>query len=323
MADTFVYSNDQANMRDYAVWMQAPAGTTAYNWSVGDLRTLIAPACPSAGVANPDDFNVTTTSANTVTVSAGVGVTAPTGIAGASAQERYVFAASGPVDVPIPANGGGTSLFHRLIAQVDDQQLAMGVSDSAWCYRLMLDTGSGMPSAANMNAISLAQVKVNPGQSSGYTITDLRDPCGHQCGVTLSRSTSLAVPNGSGEADRDGIHFIAEDDDPWHLTTLNSGGTQIFLRHPGIWDLQVSAVFSGVTTWGEIGIGVNGITGTLLAQNKGDAIPNGNILTATALGVKIIPGAGYYVEPYSLAGNTGVTMTGLRFSAYRRMYRAS
>lgn len=236
-----VQSTDEANMRDYPLWVQAPAGETALPYTVGDLRLLAAVGAPSTGVLGPSDFVVTSSvTPGNVTVSAGIGVTAPTGIAGFSGsrtRERYVFGSDGPVDVAVYTNGGTTTRFHRLVAQAVDEQLPMGATSSPWTFRLIEDTGTP-PTSNGGNAIALATVAVNAGQTSGYAITDLRYPCGHvmACAVSGVATGTAALSNGFRKA----LYFNTEVDDPWSMYN-SSDKSAVHIRTDGYYDLFTSA----------------------------------------------------------------------------------
>lgn len=316
MADITVYSTDQANMRDYALWLQAPAGETALPYTVGDLRMLLAPSCPAAGVVGPDDFLVTSgASAGTVTVSAGVGVTSPAGISGAASRERYLFGADGPVDVPVYANVNTTARIHRLVAQVNDEQLAMGASSDPWSYRLLEDVGAGPPTGAGNNSVSLALITVNPGQASGYTISDARNPCGHALGCAIHKTSTFSMSVNSEVMVVWAGADTAGGGDPWHL--YDNPSSSVKIRASGLYDLAFSTTFSGVTN--AIASGIECFAeirnnGAAIGFAQGKQIPSGQgplQLRALVAGEYLSPGDTLTCHVSYLCGTaTSVSITG-------------
>lgn len=302
MPDTMVVSTTQSNMRDYPLWLQAPSGEASMPYSIGDLRMLLVPPCPTAGVVAPTDFVVTAgSSPGTVTVTGGVGVTSPTGLAGTRVRERYLFTSDGPVDVPVYANAGTAPRYHRLVAQVNDEQLAMGATASSWVFRLIQDTGTP-PTTNGANAIALATVQVNPGQGSGYTVTDLRTPCVTELSCALQKTSIFdlnvntdSLISWSGTAD------AAGGGDPWHL--YDNASSSVHIRDSGLYDLTFTNTFSGITNGTTSGIecilkirkngadiasgvakqppsGVGGLT--LRAHVQGEYLVAGDVLTCYA-----------------------------------------
>lgn len=320
MADTFVYSTDENNMRDYPLWVQAPAGESPYSYSVGDLRMLAAPYAPSAGVAHWADFRVTNVDPGFVQVSDGVGVTSPTGVTGARTRERYLFASDGPVNVPVYTNPGASPRFHRLVAMAHDEQLAMSASFSPWSFHLIEDTGTP-PSTNGPNAIPIATIRVDPGQTAGYTITDLRCPCSHPMSSQLRRSTSAGGANAG--SDYQVLRFTAEDDDPWHMTDVANDNATIWLRTAGLYDLYLGVQSPVSTGQVEIGIYIDSdisspdIIGPSMV--KVPASSTGTHVSSVTLG-HYLP-AGTQVRGYLWTTTANVTYDGAWLRVFRREWR--
>lgn len=320
MADRFVYSTDEDNMREYPLWVQAPAGKTGYPYTVGDLRMLIAPSAPTAGVAHYADFRVTSTIPGYVTVSDGVGVTAPTGVAGAKTRERYLFASDGPVNVPVFANTSGTTKYHRLVAMAHDEQLPMSASFSPWSFHLIEDDGTP-PVSNGPNAIPLATIRVDPNQTSGYVITDLRYPCNHPMSCKLSRNAATTALNGG--SDYGVMRFNHEDDDPYHQANVTTDDATIYVRTNGLYDLEVGLAAPATTGEIEVGIYVDSTIAnpTIISSTmrKTTASSTGTHLTSVTLGEYL--DAGTQVRAYIWATTPNLPYDRAWLKVLRREWR--
>lgn len=297
MADVIIDSVDDLNMIDMPLWMQAPAGETAYPYSVNALRYLMRGfrATAPSGVGSGADFAVSAGGARTLDIAGGLGVTRHTD----DVEERYIIGSFGTVTIDIPTHTSGTQT-HRLVAETLDTQRAGITGDSRWRYRVIEGTGGVTPAEPD-NAISLATI-TDTGQVNiaASHIHDQRAPFDATApNVALRRDAEQSIPRNSATA----ISMTAQDDDQFNLWSSTSP-TRIYLRHAGVYHIYMEGYYSDLITatdLAEIGMKANG--STVVARGKSAGTPLDTMPVAVRLGEAISPGAGYYLEPYTLWDN--------------------
>lgn len=313
MADIFYRSWDDPNMATYPVWLQAAAGAPEISYGANEWRQLTSAVYPTSGVARGTHWVVTQgAAADTVDITAGTGI-----IAGGTGTGKYLVRTSGTVTVPVfPAPSSGTR-YHHLVAQVLDVQAGGFGTNPGWQFRVLEDTGSGYVIGPGDAATSIAKIARTAG-SSTITITDDRAPAYHQCGGIWSRTTSVTESVG-----RNGLVFNTEEDDLYNYATTNALNTLFYIRHPGIWDIEISGYFAApIATFAEMGVCKNGVAeGTEVVVGRAAPEPGGSWVHARTT-FKYIPGPNDYLQPYMWVDG-GVTVSNIKFTAYRREYRAS
>lgn len=326
MTDVYVYSDAHVNMIDVPMGMQAPSGETAYPYSVNAWRYLMRGyrATAPRGVGSGDDFKVTYGAGRTVNIAGGLGVAYHND----NPQERYSFGSFGGVSVGIPAWTGGTN-YHLVTAQVLDKQIpGMTSGASRWSYRVVEGVGGVIPSAGACS-IPLALVR-DTGQVNVAVadVTDQREPFDNTApSCVLTRAGTSTCTAGA----RRLLTWTAQSEDLYNLWVPNSSGgdsTKINIRHTGVYNLMLRVVFTGIpvntTDFAEIGLGVNGIVGTLGAglalQQKIPGLTWGTVCETIVLNEHLT--AGSFLQAYALSSVTSV-MQDFVFRLQRSEYRAT
>lgn len=300
MSDVIIESTDDLSMIDMPLWMQAPAGETAYPYSVNALRYLMRGfrATAPSGVGSGADFAVTAGGARTVNVAGGLGVTRHSD----DPEERYVIGSFGTVNIGIPDWTSGTQT-HRLVAEVLDTQRAGITGDSRWQLRVIEGTGGVTPDEPE-NAISLATITdTNQVNIAASHIHDQRSPFDATApSVSLARSANQLIPRVTATA----LTLTSQDDDLFNLWD-STQPTRIYIRHPGAYNIHVQGVFLGLTTstdLAEVGFYANGLS-TNVVRSHWPGIAGGVWAFATGIAEVISPTPGYYLQPYAYWTNVG------------------
>lgn len=241
MTDITVLSTADPNMVDYPYLLQAPGAGDPIEYAANDYRSLATAAFAAPGVVGNNHFTVTPgAAANTIDVTAGVGVVGGPGDAGS-----YVFRSTGTVNMPVYLAPGTAGVLrrHLLCAQMLDTQVAGLATAPGWQFRLIEDTtGVGDPTLTPYS-IPIARV-YRTGGSSVINIADLRQPAHHPMGCTLS---GVAAGTGTLAAStRQPVHFTTVADDPWGMSSLTGDNMHIYIRTAGLYDI-----------WGWVLVGVN------------------------------------------------------------------
>ncbi|MET8149400.1 hypothetical protein ACIBSW_34610 [Actinoplanes sp. NPDC049668] len=175
MADQIYLSTSDATMSDYPFMIQPVGGDPSISYPAVEFRQVLDCIWTTEGRIAAADFLVSPRAAGanwSVDIAPGRAVIQ--GDPAAANLGKYFVRSTGIVNFPLSALANpATTRTHRLIIQILDKQYAG--TQYGWAFKVLEDTGSGMPALPN-SAISLASITLaNVTASIGAgQLTDLR-----------------------------------------------------------------------------------------------------------------------------------------------------
>jgi hypothetical protein len=163
MADLYLSSLTESEMVDRPLWVQAPLGDTAVEYSAVNDRQLTEATFGEEGPVFTGSFKLTQRAAGanySVDVAPGFAVVRGDSV---SNQGLYLIQLTSIKNVTVVNPPGSGTRYHRIIAEVRDTGVSGATQD--WRLGVLEDTGSGLP-ALPSTALSLGYVAAASGAAS-------------------------------------------------------------------------------------------------------------------------------------------------------------